>query len=299
MAADPEVDDPLKISTGEDMDEVLGGNQETTNDLNDSNHSVNSFDDLLPPSKLYAGKTNNIDADLDALLEIDMDEVMLLKKKEKLRFLKKNTRKLKSSCCSSFSCSKLGHTNIRVLLPKLYAKHRLGVIGPHWMGVLTTIGLLYSASYYFTCKAYNEIGIVSAGICVMFTISATVNLFLVCSKDPGVVKNDSFQIINGGHGEDEKGEYAGLKQSQSKEMGEEEGWRYCGICEVYQPPNAAHCPDCNACVDGYDHHCPWMGICIGIDNYGAFIRFNLSWLLYLIYSAAWVTAMGPTFDQEE
>ncbi len=275
-----------------------------TNDLDDnSNHSINSFEDLLPPSKLYAGKSNNIDADLDAMLEIDMDDVQLLKKKEKMRFLKKNSRKLKHSVCSWCSCSsfKLGHTNIRVLHPPLYHRYKLGVIGPHWLGVLFTVTLLYSASFYFTRKAYYDIGIISASTCVIFTIVASVNLFLVTCRDPGVVKNaDDFLFASpkGSDLDDGRGEYAELTQSQSQEQqqkGEEEGWRYCAICSVYQPPTAAHCPDCNACVDDYDHHCPWMGICIGKENYKAFLAFNMTWLAYLIYAAAWVSAIGPNF----
>jgi hypothetical protein len=295
----------IEISKGDDVDvddQSDHNPQEaiSSNDLDDTNHSGNSFEDLLPPSKLYVGNANNIDADLDALLEIDMDEVKLLKKKEKLRFLKKNTRKLKRSCCSWCSCFKLGRTNIRVLHPKLYANYKLGVIGPHWCGVLTTVALLYSASYYFTRKAYDEIGIVSAAICCIFTISATVNLFLVSCKDPGVVRNAadcqfSSTMAMGIDNEDDRGEYAGLTQSQTKEQGEEEGWRYCVPCKVYQPPSAAHCPDCNACVEEFDHHCPWMGICIGKGNYRAFMAFNLSWLMYLIYAAAWVTALGPRY----
>ena len=83
----------IEISKGDDVDvddQSDHNPQEaiSSNDLDDTNHSGNSFEDLLPPSKLYVGNANNIDADLDALLEIDMDEVKLLKKKEKLRFLK-------------------------------------------------------------------------------------------------------------------------------------------------------------------------------------------------------------------
>lgn len=270
-------------------------------DGDSSHHSDNSFDDLLPPSKLYAGKsTTDIDADLDAMLEIDMEEVQILKKKEKLRFLKKNTRKLKRSCCSWWCCScfKIDNTNVRVLQPHMYRRYKLCVIGPHWLGVMFTLGLLYCASYYFTIQAYETIGVMSAAICVLFTISATVNLFLVACKDPGIVRNAEHLRVAKNDNEDdddELGEYAGLTQSQNKDQGEEEGWRWCGVCKVYQPPNAAHCADCNACVDGYDHHCPWMGICIGKDNYRAFIMFNLSWLGYLIYAATWVSALGPRF----
>lgn len=62
---------------------------------------------------------------------------------------------------------------------------------------------------------------------------------------------------------------------------------------TYQPPDGQHCPDCNVCIEGYDHHCVWMGTCIGKKNYRQFIRFNLSWLLYLIFAISWVYVLGP------
>jgi hypothetical protein len=61
---------------------------------------------------------------------------------------------------------------------------------------------------------------------------------------------------------------------------------------VYQPPGAVHCPDCNVCIQGFDHHCPWMGTCIGEKNYKAFLAFNLTWLMYLFYAIVWVLNVG-------
>ena len=61
------------------------------------------------------------------------------------------------------------------------------------------------------------------------------------------------------------------------------------LCSVNQPPNAVHCPECNACIIGFDHHCVWMGICIGKNNFTAFVIFNLSWFLYLMYGGLWVS----------
>ncbi len=61
---------------------------------------------------------------------------------------------------------------------------------------------------------------------------------------------------------------------------------------VYQPPGAVHCPDCNVCIQGFDHHCPWMGTCIGEKNYTLFLAFNFTWLIYLFYAIVWVLNVG-------
>lgn len=44
----------------------------------------------------------------------------------------------------------------------------------------------------------------------------------------------------------------------------------CTYCNVVQPPRAKHCHDCDKCVLQFDHHCVWLGTCIGQGNHCAF-----------------------------
>lgn len=34
-----------------------------------------------------------------------------------------------------------------------------------------------------------------------------------------------------------------------------------------------HCGDCDVCIEGFDHHCPWVSKCIGKENLCAFYTF--------------------------
>ncbi|CAH8839378.1 unnamed protein product [Trichobilharzia szidati] len=49
--------------------------------------------------------------------------------------------------------------------------------------------------------------------------------------------------------------------------------RFCKHCLLEQPLRCRHCPDCNRCVLKFDHHCPWVGNCIGERNHSAFVVF--------------------------
>ena len=192
---------------------------------------------------------------------------------------------LSKYCCPRLPpCYKIG--NVTVIVPPLYERtNRFGVVGPHWPGLVFTFSLLWSASYYYTNHAFALIGPISGGICLVMTTVCTILLCAVAFSDPGMITPEGQMRANGnGVG----GKYAGLP-TDGRDLSD---WRYCDLCSVYQTPTAAHCPDCNICIDGYDHHCPWMGQCIGKRNMRAFVSFNLSWMLFLFYAIAWVS-FGP------
>ncbi|GFY84636.1 DHHC-type zinc finger family protein [Actinidia rufa] len=114
----------------------------------------------------------------------------------------------------------------------------------------------------------------------ILTILDITFLFLTSSRDPGIVPRNtrppeadeagdvttpSMEWING--------RTPHLKLPRTKDVivnGYTVKVKYCDTCLIYRPPRVSHCSICNNCVQRFDHHCPWVGQCIGITTYENF-----------------------------
>lgn len=75
--------------------------------------------------------------------------------------------------------------------------------------------------------------------------------------------------------------------------------KFCETCVIYRPPRTAHCEICNACVERFDHHCPWIGVCVGKRNYKYFFGYLISLAIMLGFTAALIVITLVRYGQSE
>jgi hypothetical protein len=97
-------------------------------------------------------------------------------------------------------------------------------------------------------------------------------MILTAAKDPATIPSRQFlyeaykrkiDLIP----EENYKKYLGLCGSRLAKI------KYCSTCDIYRPPRAIHCGICNCCIERLDHHCPWLGTCVGKRNYKYFLCF--------------------------
>jgi len=129
------------------------------------------------------------------------------------------------------------------------------VIGPD----ICTLVCTYSFTI-IPCVLFLAFGVADDSGTWMWATSVTVVVFTILAllfatlSDPGVLRIGINCESSEADPEDGK---AGDKRRKK---------RYCNMCKLYQPPGSQHCRACKCCISGFDHHCPWMGKCVGERN---------------------------------
>eukprot|EP00550_Attheya_septentrionalis_P007062 CAMPEP_0198281702 /NCGR_PEP_ID=MMETSP1449-20131203/1604_1 /TAXON_ID=420275 /ORGANISM="Attheya septentrionalis, Strain CCMP2084" /LENGTH=299 /DNA_ID=CAMNT_0043977599 /DNA_START=272 /DNA_END=1171 /DNA_ORIENTATION=- len=234
---------------------------------------------------LYANERN--DDDLDALLGVVSPPGEFRPARQSTPRVGKNPSR--GCCCGTVPSREEIRRRppgaMRIPFPRLYqwTRGRLGIMGPDFWGPLGTLFLLLPICLYYIGKASRlDDGHISASCSKFLTTISVISLFFVTCANPGIVSPNRRQ------------ERTAIKSGASSgSRNENENGRWCDLCNVLQARDTHHCSECMVCINGHDHHCPWMGMCIGRDNMTAFIIFNTSWLIHLIFALGWIAAAGP------
>ncbi|CAN1828799.1 Protein S-acyltransferase 8 [Linum perenne] len=159
------------------------------------------------------------------------------------------------------------------------------ILGPDARSVLITFLLIVVPVIIFsTCvatKLVEELPRESSSLrhaiplaAILFTIYVLVLLLLTAGRDPGIVprsnhppEDDSFH--NSIRMEGSERQTPTPRLPRMKEVfvnGVPVKVKYCETCLLYRPPRCSHCSVCDNCVERFDHHCPWVGQCIGVHD---------------------------------
>ncbi|XP_020591810.1 probable protein S-acyltransferase 7 [Phalaenopsis equestris] len=172
------------------------------------------------------------------------------------------------------------------------------VFGPDVRSLFFTIGLIAIPVILFAVfvsaqlaeEIHSQIGYLILSISVIFAAYVIFLLLLTSGKDPGIIPRnahppepeDEADISNAS-----AGNHSGPSSlPPAKDVVVNNiiiKVKYCHTCMLYRPPRCSHCSICNNCVERFDHHCPWVGQCIGKRNYRFFFMFVLSTSLLCVY----------------
>ncbi|XP_045101587.1 LOW QUALITY PROTEIN: palmitoyltransferase ZDHHC18-like [Portunus trituberculatus] len=173
-----------------------------------------------------------------------------------------------------------------------------------------TVGLIVVTSvlfFVFDCPflAVNLTPAIPAvgGLLFIFVMSA---LFHTSFTDPGIIPRATveeavytekqIEVPNSGNGPRLR------PPPRTKEItvnGVTVKLKYCFTCKIFRPPRASHCSICDNCVERFDHHCPWVGNCVGRRNYRYFYLFIISLAFLCVFIFSCVIAHIVIFMKNE
>ena len=76
------------------------------------------------------------------------------------------------------------------------------------------------------------------------------------------------------------------KPTHLRQLGYIREYKICDTCYIVRPLRSTHCGICDNCIYRFDHHCPWIGTCVGKRNYPYFFIFLILLNLFQVFTAA-------------
>ena len=131
-------------------------------------------------------------------------------------------------------------------------------IGPHWYMTLILhiiISMLGYTIFLFIIKNLH----------ILFNIAFVILFFIV------IIFLERAALIHPG--------------TEISKIQDKDKYSFCNKCKIYYDPHekVGHCSLCNVCIKKLDHHCVWVGKCVGKYNLWAFYEMIIAVGIFYIY----------------
>lgn len=134
-------------------------------------------------------------------------------------------------------------------------------------------------------------------IMTIFPVISLLFLYKTIISEPGYINSNEFKL---NFREKER-----ISQRTTKiyiNKGKKAYIKFCWSCFILKPTPSSHCSICNACVFGFDHHCQFLNLCIGIRNYKSFVcllSLILVWVcvIFIIFTYSIAYSISHSYNQ--
>ncbi len=149
----------------------------------------------------------------------------------------------------------LRYGNLMVFRRNEFGQHRI-VIGPHWYISMVGFTILLVGGLSILIPLWPVLSLLVRILFISIFSFTLMIYFLMFISNPGIIPEKIIRDEN--EDIEDKSKYSCLR------------------CLALKIQKAHHCEDCDVCISNYDHHCVWVGKCIGGRNLVLFYVFIAS-----------------------
>lgn len=188
-----------------------------------------------------------------------------------------------------------------------YHGEPLIVIGPHWPFFLCLNSIIMSISITYFFFLWNSLYPTARNIGFAIFIFQNFCYWYTALVNPGIPIKHHISYINLNNNSPENSvvmsnndinnnkhpmEIGSLRKIK-KVSKKTENTRVCRTCNIIidLELDMVHCDECDVCIEGHDHHCPWTSKCIGKNNLQTFYGFvfgTLALFFFLIFGLVFI-----------
>ena len=129
---------------------------------------------------------------------------------------------------------------------------------------------------------------------IYLAAASNYNMMVCAMTDPGIIPARRWPYYVAAKYDEPKEKldfYTKFWQLNQRESAHLFRFTFCKTCQVFQPPRCNHCPICQTCVLELDHHCHWLGTCLGLRNYHSFYWYLVHIVILTVFEFLFI----PTY----